>query len=180
MRHTMWIATAFLALATTIAGCGRGADDTSQSGADSAASPVAGEPAGSEHGDEAPSAAPDGRICTEGGSIEFDTAIGWQVTGPEGTEVEIDESLVSSGSATEMSNDYSLTSDPRVQLYTGFIDEATITVAVTTGGPATLELFYGNVVEGGEFGEYAITETLETREIPAGSSDSVTATNPCP
>lgn len=74
--------------------------------------------------------------------------LGYQVAGEPGTELEIEVIAVADGVEQQaMDQTPILTDEPFWMLLTTFIDSATITISVTEGQSATLEIFYGRAVD---------------------------------
>ncbi len=184
-RTTIRAVVAMLLVASIAAACGGGDDGP---GGDEASAGVDDGNAGDDGADQETAelaggdpVAGDGYRCTTGGSVEFDSAIGWRFTGPPGTMVETDETLTNDSGDVPGGGRYTLDeAGLGQQLYTAFINEVSLDFTVVEGGPVELELFYGNVVEGGDFGEYEVTETLEIHQLAEGESITLTADAPCP
>ena len=153
-------------------------------GAESASEIAASEPSTSESSstsgaEEAALERSDGLTCTVDGSIQFDSAIGWRITGPDGSIVDVAAALDNNGSPYNESNTYTL-EGPREWLYTGFVLSASVTYTLESGGPVVVESFHGNLLEGGDgFGDLNITEVLEPAELAQGESVTFVTTNPC-
>lgn len=116
------------------------------------------------------------------GSVEFDPAIGWRITGPDGTTLEVTDNLTLDGNTTQLNtgNTYTISDGERLFLYTAFVDEASVEVTVTAGGPVLFELLSANAVEGGEFGEVNIIEVVDSVEITEGNTAELAGLRPQP
>jgi hypothetical protein len=147
------VATTTLLLAS--AACGGGGDELT------AADPTV-TTAGAEEGGNDDAAAP-----SEQDDPANPLVLGYQVTGEPGTELEIEVVAVADGVAQQAFDQTPILRDePFWMLFTTFIDSATITISISEGEPATLEVFYGRAVdpENPTLG-VDIVDLLETIEV---------------
>lgn len=152
------------ALALLLAGCGddddgavASADDVVADGADGAA--------------EADPAEAD----VDGEAAVDDAALGWQLTGEPGTVVSLVTVAVADGvDQVEMDQEFTLKEEPTQMLFTGFIDRAEVSLAVTAGGPVTAEAIRGRAVDPEDpFAGIEVLEVLGSVEVPADGSEVV-------
>lgn len=148
------------AAALVLAGsaCGSDSDGATDSDpADASTSPVEG---------EAPATRDDGATETSDNPI----VLGFEISGPEGTVVEISAVFdVVGGDQQEMDQTITLRDEPSWQLYTPFIERAALTLEVTEGGPATIDGFRGNSADvENPFAGYVVAEQLGTAELLSG------------
>lgn len=111
------------------------------------------------------------------GTTQQDTndppTLGWIVTGPDGTEFEFTEVLTANGADTTNNYSYTLDGQPRQGLYTQFVVAAQIDVAVTAGGPATVQLVRGTL--GADGFSVDVAEIIETQDVTSGSQVSLSS-----
>ncbi len=112
------------------------------------------------------------------GSVEFDPAVGWLATGPDGTTIDVHDTFSLNGGEDDQYNTYTLVDGERRWLYTAFVDAATVEMTVVSGGPVVFQLHIANLVEGGEFGEVNVTEIIETVELAEGETATLTGVRP--
>ncbi len=167
-RHFILTATA-VAAGLLLAGCGIG--DRIEEAQEQLEEAAEAAEAAEESGDDGPG--------EEGGDLSNDIALGWRLSGPTGSLVEVDDALVTPGADDRLEQSFSFELDeaePREFLYTAWVSDADVTVTVTEGGPVQVELMRGyqtSPSEPGVFPEIVYTETLEMVMVAAGETTTV-------
>lgn len=157
-------------LALSVAGC---SDDGGDDEATSTLSPATNPNAGAGAGDTGSSEG------TEPGSESSDnpTTFGYRVDGEPGTTVLV-ESLVETeaeGGPQELSQTWSITDEPRWMLYTNWVTGGEISLELTEGDAATVEVLRGHAVDpDNPFAGLEVVEVLQTVELTAGEPVTVT------
>jgi hypothetical protein len=129
------VATTTLLLAT--AACG--GDDDELTGADDPTVTAAGP---EEDGND------DAAAPSEQDDPANPLVLGYQVTGEPGTQLEIEVIAIADGVEQQAFDQTPiLRNEPFWLVFSTFIDSATITISVTEGEPATLEVFYGRAAD---------------------------------
>jgi hypothetical protein len=144
-----------LAVALGSAACGSGSDTSSDTDlAESGAVPAETR----QRGDEVVA------------SSDNPIVLGYEISGPAGTVVEANIVAVVDGVAQQdFDQIWQLTDGPESMLFTGFVDDAVITLEVTDGGPAVIVGFRGNFVDpDNPFLGHIVAEELGSAELPAG------------
>jgi hypothetical protein len=118
-------------------------------------------------------AVPDAPTDTGDGAVETSEnpiVLGFEVSGPEGTVIEITTvAAVVGGESQESEQTMQLVGEPKWQMFTNWVESAELTLEVTEGGPATIKGFRGNYRDVDDpFVGYVVAEELGTAELPAG------------
>jgi hypothetical protein len=158
-RLTVLLAAAVLALG--VSACGSDSDASTDAQAD--AEPAATVPVESD----APAGNNEGAVETDDNPL----VLGYEVSGPAGTIVEITSVVdVGGGETQEMETTMELADEPEWQMFTNWVQGVELTLDVTEGGPATITGFRGNYVNvDNPFDGYVIAEDLGSAELPSGA-----------
>lgn len=159
-------------LALSVAGC---SDDGGDDEATSTSSPATNASAGAGAGDGGTGTG-DG-TGSESESTENPTTFGYRVDGEPGTTVLV-ETLAETeaeGGPQELSQTWSITDEPRWMLYTNWVTGGEISLELTEGDAATVEILRGHAVDpDNPFAGLEVVEVLQTVEVTAGEPVTVT------
>lgn len=170
VSHALVAAVAVFAL--SVAGCSDDDDGSATSDTNATTAPtdaVATADAGS--GNAGSGDAPAG----ESESSENPTTFGYQVDGDSGTTVVVETMADTEAGPQEMSQTWSITDKPRWMLYTNWVTGGEISLELTEGDSATVEIIRGHAVDpDNPFAGIEVVEVLETVEVTAGEPVTVT------
>jgi hypothetical protein len=110
-------------------------------------------------------------------SSENLTTYGYRVDGEPGTTVLVETVAETEAGPQDLSQTWSITDEPRSMLFTNWVTGGEISLEVTEGDAATVEIIRGHAVDPEDpFAGIEVVEVLETVEVAA--DDPVTVTFP--
>lgn len=108
-------------------------------------------------------------------SSENPTTFGYQVDGEPGTTVLVETVAETEAGPQDLSQTWSITDEPRWMLYSDWVTGGEITLELTEGDAATVEVIRGHAVDPEDpFAGIEVVEVLETVEVSAGTPVTVT------
>lgn len=165
LSHTLVAAAAVLAL--SVAGC---SDDDGEATPDTTPSTA---PEGSSGG-AADTGSGDGS-SSESESSDNPTTFGYRVDGEPGTTVLVETLAETEAGPQELTQTWSITDRPRWMLYSDWVTGGEISLELTEGDAATVEILRGHAVDpDNPSAGIEVVETLDTVEVAAGEPTTVT------
>jgi hypothetical protein len=157
-RTTTRLLAVLLATGLALGGAACGGDD----GSSTPAEPTATETTGASSEDDASS---------ESATAPEDSDLGWRISGEPGSVVEVTSLTRYAGQDQQpLDQTFTLTDEPRLLLFTVFIESAEVEVVVTEGGPVLVEGFWGHLADpDNPFGEIVVDEVLASAEASVDS-----------
>lgn len=110
-----------------------------------------------------------------GDDAENPAVFGYEVDGPEGTTAVVVSTLVAQGEEQPPTTaTWSITDEPRSQLYTNWVESGELEVEVTEGGPATIRIIQARYVDPDDpFAGIEELDELSTIEVDPGATETI-------